>query len=331
MPSIFEFKNAAGNTPGKDDIEFVFSSLASITKFSDANAQAGADGQRRFSGVGYTGDPIQNHPYWGQVIFDLSKMSVPAKMPILRDHHNEMIVGFSDKNSITDKGLELEGNLTKSTPFGQEVINLSDEGFPWQMSVRIMPSSIEELRTGATAVVNNRSITGPAYIFRDSAVSETSFTPTGWDSKTTATALSRVSTLEEDNMSKELEDKVKALETQLAEMTASRDNIKAELDKRDAQIQASKEADIKAAFAKAGKEISAEAITAFSKLPQEAQDAVLGALKPAEVAKPAAKLPEGLFSEQASAGKDEAAPSDGKGLLALADASATSFAQTHHR
>ena len=334
--SHFAFKNSAGLEAAAADYLF---------KLSSPDVKIPEDKQekhRRFEGVGYTGDPITEHPYWGTVIFDLSQMNVPKKMPILLNHYTDRIVGFSDKYGITDKGLELEGHLTKSTSFGQEVIALSDEGFPWQMSVRIHPSIIEEVKAGATAVVNGRTVHGPAYIFRKSKIAETSFTPTGWDDGTSATALSRVISNEEDTqMSKELEDKVKELTDKVTSLSASVESITKERDDLKTQVEAfaktkleEKKTSIKEAFAAAGKELDEATLNAFSAMPDDMVKTMLAfAAKPVEEKKPEEKkpeLPENLFEHQATKGAETTKVEDaaGKGLVALCTKEAETYAKS---
>ena len=67
-----------------------------------------------------------------------------------------------------------------------EVAKLSDEGFPWQMSVHIDPERVEKLSKNKTTFVNGQKVTGPANIFRNSKIREVSFTPTGMDDRTHA-------------------------------------------------------------------------------------------------------------------------------------------------
>jgi hypothetical protein len=265
------------------------------------------------------------------VIFDLSLIEVPDKMAILRDHECEDIVGFSDESAVTQDGLVLGGVLSKVTDAGKEVSALSDEGFPWQMSVRIQPSRIEELSAGATATVNNRTITGPAYIFRESKLVETSFTPTGWDSGTSATALSRNSnpTSQEDQVSKELEAKVAQLEGELQASKTNADALTKELNELKASI-ATKEAEarmsrIKDAYAKVGKELTEDEIKKFSAMPDDAVTAVIDALSFAKPS-PEESLPQGLFTHQADNGKNpEVGKRADRSLLALCDQASQAF------
>lgn len=306
--------------PGAADFRFMLGT-PSITKDDKS-------GLRKFSGVAYTGDPIMRHPYWGTVVFDLSMMKLPPKLPALRDHDNECIAGYANESSIGNEGLMVAGVLSSVTEDGQEVAGLSDEGFPWQMSVRIEPERIEEVLAGSTTNVNGRSIQGPCYIFRESSILEVSFTATGWDRGTHATAMSRLSQ-EDDTMSKELQDK---LDAALGELKASREENAALTVKltematlMETKTGEARMSRIKDAYAAADQEISEEKLLEFSKLPESAIDAIVSAL---EVAKP--KLPDNLFSHQATGdekGKQPEAKNAATELLALCNAKAQEFSR----
>jgi hypothetical protein len=156
-----------------------------------ATIAAGKEGAaRRFEGVAYSGDVIKGHFYWGDVVFDLSSTKAAQKLPMLVGHDNEKIAGFSDSVKIGQQ-IDIAGALSSKTPFGQEVAALSDEGFPWQMSVRIEPAQVDEVGKGKSVQVNGRTFSGPITVFRNSVIREVSFTPTGWDAQTSATAMAR--------------------------------------------------------------------------------------------------------------------------------------------
>lgn len=326
----FSFKNTLGQMPKSDDFLFQNEAPAAITK----------DGElRRFKGVAYTGDMIQRHPYWGNVIFDLSSITVPPKMPMLFNHNTDAIAGYSDESSVDSAGINLQGNLSKSTPEGQRIAALSDEGFPWQMSVRISPARIEELQAGNTAVVNGRTIQGPAYIFRDSKLSETSFTPTGWDAGTSATALSRFNgtTPKEEQMTKELEDQVAKLTTELtaskeavakltAELTAANTKLTDAQAVVDNAAKAGRIEKLKTAYAQAGLEFTDD----NAKFAAETTDDVVD-----QLVVTFSKLAEGrkqdglnLFGHTAQDGRAQSKDEAGDVLLSLCDSKAQEFAKT---
>lgn len=153
-----------------------------------------ADGElRTFKGVAYSGLPIVNHWYWGTVIFDLDTMTVPDRLGMLLDHRSDQRAGSATSHTISyDKGLELSGTLTRNQ-HGQAVANDSDDGFPWQMSVHIVPNRIEEIEQGPV-VVNGKTYQAPLTIFRDSTIRETSFCALGQDKNTSAQAFNHKTT-----------------------------------------------------------------------------------------------------------------------------------------
>ena len=295
----------------EEDLQFRVSAPANISAKND-------NGPRRFAGVGYSGEKITGHPYWGTVAFDLSGMEVPDPMPILLGHDPDKIVGFSQSHSRGNDGLKLEGVLSKTTEYGRQVEALSDEGFPWQMSVRIKPSVIEEVMPDAFAEVNGRTLAGPAYIFRKSKVSETSFTPIGWDDKTSATALSLTTSQQEEQMSKELEDRIKKLEEELKasnEKVAALEKDNQELKEGIAiyeqkELQASQNArlvKVKTLFSALGKEANEASMAPYISMDGATFDIVYANTLELSKKNPEGKkqeLPEGLFSEQASSGSD---------------------------
>jgi hypothetical protein len=281
-----------------EDLEFKISSTVEIGVVGQ--------GPRRFSGIGYSGEPIIGHPYWGTVAFDLSGMQIPNPMPILLGHDPDKIVGHSQSFS-TAGSLKLEGILSRVTEFGSHVEKLSDEGFPWQMSVRIKPSVIEELMPGVTAEVNGRTLQGPAVIFRKSKVSETSFTPIGWDDKTSATALSLTTIKKEDDMSAELEAKVKQLTEELLASNTQLEAATVAISSLSDQIALFKEAEqkvvkeirlskVKELFTKMKKEATDDAIIPFLSMDETTFALVLTNID--EMSR--TLVPKTLFEEQAA-------------------------------
>lgn len=173
----------------QENSQFALNLVPNFTFAQDA--QGNETKKRLFSGIAYSGGMIENHWYWGQLVFDLETMSVPAKLPALIDHDRSKRAGYvTSFAKDVQNGLSVAGNLLTNES-GSAVASDSDEGFPWQMSVHITPNSVEEVSQGASVVVNGKTFTGPVTIFRNSTIQEVSFTATGWDSNTTATALSK--------------------------------------------------------------------------------------------------------------------------------------------
>ena len=146
---------------------------------------------RSFAGVAYSGNIIKNHPFWGDLIFDISTMTSKPRIPILSNHDMDKIVG-SGKLSFSDR-VEVQGTISKTTKHGQEAFALiKEEGFPMQESVYIEPESIRNLQKGEKATINGQQLVGPATIFIGGKIKEVSLTPLGADSETSTTVFNDV-------------------------------------------------------------------------------------------------------------------------------------------
>ncbi len=153
---------------------------------NDGNLAVGqTPGKRQFNSVAYSGKAILNHPFWGNLIFDLDNIRAKADIPILMNHDHEKIVG-QGQLSIVDNQVIVNGSLFSNMEDGQKVAKLADNGFRWQQSVHIEPSVIDKINQGQKAQVNGQTIDGPATIFRNSVIKESSFVALGADSRTSA-------------------------------------------------------------------------------------------------------------------------------------------------
>lgn len=237
--------------------------------YADAEAAAGATRKRRFAGVGYSGEVIPNHYWWGNVVFDLDSMTVPPKMAILLHHDFDKRVGYTTKADIGyAQGLQLEGDLLTNT-YAQEVLSDSEEGFPWQMSVHIEPGSVEQVQAGTTIQLNGKNLTGPLTVFRNSLIRECSFCVTGHDSNTTATAFARSTAAfsqpnhEGNTMTKEEQDRMAALEAENAALQAK---VKDQEQKAKEFAHAQRDATVKQLFSDLKLTFSAEAAAPYMTL-----------------------------------------------------------------
>jgi transcriptional regulator with XRE-family HTH domain len=148
-----------------------------------------AAGPRRFKIKSLSGKPIRGHWFWGNLAIDLAGVRFEEKMPVLREHESEQIVGYTDRQSVDGSELRAEGVFSEKTDAAREVLDLADEGFPWQASVHAVPEVIEEIEAGSFAKVNGERLNGPGTIFRKSQIRETSFCALGADDQTSAAAL----------------------------------------------------------------------------------------------------------------------------------------------
>ena len=321
-----------------ENSQFTFSAQP---KFS-VDGNTGEKRQRKFSGVAYSGDVIKNHFYWGAVVFDLGTMSVPEKLPALIDHSRDKRCGYVTTSQLDNaSGLTVSGNLL-SNEHGTSVAEESDEGFPWQMSIHIQPGSIEEVLQGSNTVVNGRSFDGPITVFKNSKIIEVSFTATGWDSNTSAAAMSRGGDSSPSSQGdsamdlKALQDRVAALEADKSTLQASNtqltDQLKAANDQLAKFSQDTRAASIKQLFTDIGREFKDDDanVKAFSQMPQEAFDATAALMRDqAKKAPPA--VPAAMFSHTANTGSPAAPGATGtetpNPLLADAKKRAEQFSQ----
>ncbi|ENX63586.1 hypothetical protein F885_00328 [Acinetobacter higginsii] len=184
--------------------------------------------KRTFTGVAYSGEVIQSHYYWGDVIFDLDTIQMKTPLGALIDHDTGRRAGVV-RNFTKDNqgGLKVSGDLLTNKN-GQEVAQDSDEGYPWEMSVYIVPGSIEEVDRGEV-VVNGKTLKGPITIFRNGVIREVSFCALGADDNTSAVAASHTpkqfNKQQEDTDVTELEQ----LKADNQKLTTERDNAVTEL------------------------------------------------------------------------------------------------------
>jgi hypothetical protein len=183
--------------------------------------------KRTFSGVAYSGEVITDHWYWKQVIFDLDSMQIKGRIPALLEHSPEQRAGAIESHSISyESGLTVSGILL-SNEYGTQVATDSDDGFPWQMSVRIEPSSIDEIQAGNTVTVNGKLLHGPITVFRGGRIREVSFCALGADENTMAVAASHnPNNPNEDTDVTELEQLKAALQQAEADRDAAQTELK---------------------------------------------------------------------------------------------------------
>ena len=148
---------------------------------------AGKDGAlNKFAGVAYTGD-ILTHGFWEHVAFELSSIHPPQKLPMLIGHDRDKNAGFSESITVDDSGIQVSGKLL-SNEDGKRIAADAAEGFPWQMSVHIVPDEIVQVKAGYE--VNGRTFKADGVVFRNSTIREISFTPTGVDAGTSTEVFS---------------------------------------------------------------------------------------------------------------------------------------------
>lgn len=222
--------------------------------------------KRTFSGVAYSGEVITDHWCWDRIIFDLDSMQIKGRIPALLDHSTRQRAGAINSHSIDHQnGLTVSGDLM-SNEFGTQVAQDSDDGFPWQMSVRIEPSTVEEIQAGASVTVNGKLHQGPITVFRGGRIREVSFCALGADDNTNAVAASH----SPKNFNQPEDTDVTELEQAQAKAKALQDQVDALTEQNKQFAAAKREAEISALGKDLGKEFSAEDVEEMKKLDDSA-------------------------------------------------------------
>jgi hypothetical protein len=152
------------------------------------------DEQPKLKMVGYTGGVIENHWYWDDLVIDLTGVKLASKTtPILEDHETSKKIAFSKKVNIDENGIvpDPEKTVFLDTKEALEFIENSKRGFPYQSSIRGMPSIVERVADGESTEVNGFTLKGPGSVWRKCELKEISVCVFGWDSKTQASAFSK--------------------------------------------------------------------------------------------------------------------------------------------
>ena len=146
----------------------------------------------------YSGGIIRNHFIWDKLAIDVSGIRFgKPPYPILEQHDSDRKIGVANKKpDISDNKVKFSGIQVLNNEDAQEFYNNSKEGFPYQASVKIIGSKLEELAEGEKAEVNGYTLEGPGVIFRESQFKEASVCVFGADPKTSAQAFDE----DNDNM-----------------------------------------------------------------------------------------------------------------------------------
>lgn len=256
--------------------------------------------KRTFTGVAYSGEPILDHWYWDRVIFDLDSIQIKGRIPALLEHRSSQRAGAINSHSIDyAQGLVISGDLM-SNEFGSQVAQDSDDGFPWQMSVRIEPSSTEEIAADQAVTVNGKTYQGPITVFRGGRIREVSFCALGADDNTNAVAASHNPTQQpKEDTDVDLvqaQAKITELEGQINTLTEQNKQFAA----------AKREAEITALGKDLSKEFSAEDITEMKGLDESAFAFSAKHLRQFSATQPQkSQLPDYLTKHQAQGGQNQ--------------------------
>ncbi len=159
-----------------------------------------AAGNEDFLIEAYTGEVVDR--WWGTLAIDVSGIKAKNQIPILLNHNSNQIVGYSTK-TYKDKSFFVSGLFSEITDDGKKVKGLADEGFPWQASIGVQALKIMSIEKGSEEKVNGKTVKGPAEIWLESEVFETSFVPLGADGNTSVSTFSKFDEVEQDKEKEE--------------------------------------------------------------------------------------------------------------------------------
>jgi hypothetical protein len=158
--------------------------------FNESLCFAETEQKPGFSIVGYSGDVLKDHWYWGNIAFDLKGMKfAKARTPVLEEHFTSNRIGFATKQEIADK-ITFEGRFLENDCAMAMAKDLK-AGFPMEASLYVHPSIIEQVAEGASVKVNGRTLDGPGAVFRKSTIKEVSMCVFGWDGNTESAAMAQ--------------------------------------------------------------------------------------------------------------------------------------------
>ena len=143
-----------------------------------------------FDITAYTGAVVER--WWGKLAIAVDGITAKNKMPIFREHNRDAIVGYSLNHRTEDGSFKVTGRFSKVTDAARDVAALASDGFPWQASIGVQPRRIMELDPGTSTMVNGQMLEGPAEIWLESNVFETSFVALGADDNTQVDCFSAV-------------------------------------------------------------------------------------------------------------------------------------------
>lgn len=149
-----------------------------------------AEGQDKpgFRIVGYSGEIIKNHWWWGNLAFDLQGLKfAKSRTPVLEEHFTGSRIGFATKQEIADT-VTFEGRFLENDK-AVAMANDLKAGFPMEASLYVPPSVVEQVAEGASVQVNGQTLKGPGAVFRKAVIKEVSMCVFGADGNTQSTAL----------------------------------------------------------------------------------------------------------------------------------------------
>lgn len=134
--------------------------------------------------LAYNGGELRVPGYDAPVVVDLDGVSgFGRSIPLLRDHDPKRIVGQVVPKRVGNK-IQASGKLVGASSDRAEVAELAADGFAWQASIGVRPTSVERVAAGKSVTVNGSAVQGPAYVARKSRIAELTLCTIGADAET---------------------------------------------------------------------------------------------------------------------------------------------------
>lgn len=134
----------------------------------------------------YNGGPMNISGYRLPVVVDIAGIErLGDAIPVLRDHDPKRAIGHGKAFAAANR-LRMTGVLSFDNADALEVAASFAKGFPWQASIGLMPSRVEEVRAGQLGFANGMNREGPLLIVRAGKLREVSILALGADDSTSA-------------------------------------------------------------------------------------------------------------------------------------------------
>nr|DAT42762.1 MAG TPA: prohead serine protease [Caudoviricetes sp.] len=182
---------------------------------------------RTFSGIANSGKPFGYGAV--QMVLDFAGIAIKPKTAVLLEHNPHKGAGVATLSVDAISGCLNANGVLVDNEFGRYIAELSDNHFPWEMSVHVDAKRYEEIPAGEKLSVNGHEITGPMVVMRDCAIREVSFTPVGVDGATSAVVLSNGAAVSFQYSQSQPTQTEQPSMTMSAEEQAAFDALKAEL------------------------------------------------------------------------------------------------------
>lgn len=151
-----------------------------------ADIQLTDDSTQEISIIGYSGNILKGHFFWGDLAIDVNGIQFDGKrFAVLEEHDPHWKVGVANKKPDTKEGRVVFNKVrVLSNEKAQEFFQNARDGFPYQSSLRLYPLVMEELADGQQTEVNGLTMKGPGTVFRKSRFREVSVCVFGFDHNT---------------------------------------------------------------------------------------------------------------------------------------------------